>query len=83
MSSLKPIAGLIAMAQRADDKSYDPMLPKDQRDFHAGRREGYLKAIAMLWESEVKDIRRDILGTPRTNRRIGLHYVPMRADEID
>lgn len=83
MTSIKPVAGLVAMAMRADAKSMDLHLPKDQRDFHAGRREGYLKAIAMLWECEVKDIRKDILGSRDTSLRVNIHYVPSRADELD
>lgn len=65
MTPLQFIAIMTARALRADAKSLDTQIPKSQRDFHAGRREVYLQSIALWAECEVKDIRKDILGTNR------------------
>jgi hypothetical protein len=60
---VKTIAIFTGRAMRADLKSKDVNLPKSQRDFHAGRREGYLQAIAIACDCEVAEIRRDVLGS--------------------
>ena len=62
-NTLKFIATMTGRTMRADAKSYDNTLPKSQRDFHAGRREGYLQAIAVTLGLEVKDIRVSVLGS--------------------
>lgn len=62
MDNVKTIAIFTGRAMRADLKSKDATLPKSQRDFHAGRREGYLQAIAIACDCEVAEIRRDVLG---------------------
>jgi hypothetical protein len=63
MDNVKTIAIFTGRAMRADLKSKDVNLPKSQRDFHAGRREGYLQAIAIACDCEVAEIRRDVLGS--------------------
>lgn len=50
----------IARAVRAHLKSQDEKLPKDQRDFHAGRREAYMQDVAMIAQVEVKEVRKHI-----------------------
>jgi len=55
----------IARAIRAHIRSQDEALPKDQRDFHAGRREGYLQEIAMIANLEVKVVRPHIEKLPK------------------
>lgn len=65
------MAKLIGMCQRADMRSQSSTLPKDQRDFHTGRREGYLKALAEFMEVEVAEIRESVLGsTPAKTYRM-------------
>ena len=49
-------------ANRAHAESQNMGLPKDQRDFHAGRREAYLQMVALIAGSEVREIRADVLG---------------------
>lgn len=60
---LEILATTIGRAIRADVKSKDEYLPKDQRDFHAGRREVYLQTVALIMDKEVKDIRKVVLGS--------------------
>ena len=83
MNNLKFVVQLVGMAQRANSRSFDSILPKDQRDFHAGRREGYLKAIALLSDCEVKDIRRSVLGPPMPVNEGLFHYVPRGNEDLD
>lgn len=63
MDNVRTIAIFTGRAMRADLKSQDPNLPRSQREFHAGRREGYLQAIAIACDCEVAEIRRDVLGS--------------------
>lgn len=67
MKPLVTLATLIGMCQRAHAKCMNPDLPKDQRDFHAGRREAYLKCIAILSDASVKEIRPGVLGSTQTD----------------
>lgn len=53
----------IGRAMRANENSLNDSLPKDQRTFHAGRREAYLQNIALIAGEEVKDIRSGVLGS--------------------
>jgi hypothetical protein len=64
------MAKLMGMCQRADTKSRNLGLPKHQRDFHAGRAEGYLKALAEFMEVEVAEIRTTVLGTTKARMEI-------------
>lgn len=66
MKDLAFIAIMTGRAMRAHARSVDTQLPKSQRDFHAGRREAYLQAIAVISEVDVKDIREGVLGTKPT-----------------
>ncbi len=63
LTVMEILTTFIGRAMRADDDSKDMNLPKDQRDFHAGRRETCLQVVAMICGSEVKDIRSGVLGT--------------------
>jgi hypothetical protein len=65
MTTLELVATLVGRAQRADARSVDLSLPKNQRDFHAGRREAYLQCVALLADSKVKNIRDGVLGSTR------------------
>lgn len=75
------MAKLMGMCQRADTKSRTPGLPKEQRDFHSGRCEGYLKALAEFMEVEVAEIRTTVLGTTRTPKQLPAVH-PIFRDEI-
>lgn len=66
---LEVMTTTIGRAMRADARSRDHGLPKDQRDFHAGRREAYLQVIALINGSEVKSIRAGVLGTGNRQAR--------------
>lgn len=57
------LATVTGRAMRADAESLDYDLPKDQRTFHAGRREAYLQMIALICGTDVKSIRSGVLGT--------------------
>lgn len=63
MDNLRTVAIFTGRAMRADLKSQDPNLSKSDRTFHAGRREGYLQAIAIACNCEVADIRKGVLGS--------------------
>lgn len=77
------MAKLMGMCQRADTKSRLLTLPKDQRDFHAGRCEGYLKALAEFMEVEVAEIRVSVLGTTsvRSSKPAAVTH-PIFRDEV-
>lgn len=63
MKSITEIMGAcIGRAIRAHAESRNDNLPKDQQTFHAGRREAYLQMVALICDSEVRDIRADVLG---------------------
>lgn len=57
------LAITIGRAMRADADSKDVRLPRNQQNFHAGRREAYLQTVALITGSEVKAIREGVLGT--------------------
>lgn len=63
LTVLEILSTAIGRAIRADIKSKDESLPKDQRTFHAGRRESYLQTVALVMGKEVKDIRKPVIGT--------------------
>ena len=66
---MQVIIAATGMTMRADADSRNSNLPKDQRTFHAGRREGCLKMLALLTGHEVKDIRFQVLGTRQGTTR--------------
>lgn len=59
---LETLCALIGRAMRADQRSRDFLTSKTRQAFHSGAREGYLQAIALMCGTEVKDIRRYVLG---------------------
>lgn len=63
MTTLELVSILTGRAMRAHAKSRAYALPKNQCDFHAGRREAYLQCIALLAETDVAKVRKGVLGT--------------------
>jgi hypothetical protein len=57
------LSTVIGRAMRADINSKDESLPRSQQHFHAGRREAYLQTIALINDTEVRDIREGVLGS--------------------
>lgn len=62
------LATVTGRAMRADTSSKDDDLPKDQRTFHAGRREAYLQMIALICGTDVKSIRPGVIGTRESKK---------------
>ena len=53
----------VGRANRANDRSLDLNIPEDDRKFHAGQREAHLQTIALIMDTDVKPIRRLVLGS--------------------
>lgn len=62
MSNLQMLVRYSGRTQRADMDSQDMSLPKNQRNFHAGRREAYLQMMADIAEVTVREMRETVLG---------------------